>query len=273
MIISFSAGQSSYFLDVNAVHQGPNSASSVNKTDRKRVQIRHVESLSFPSFCSSGHAFPQVEFRTSEMTEDFFCTEMLEVNGSVLLARGCCSSSPDVYRRSSSASASAFHVPSARSALKILSVKDKRTHKRKGLPVPTTDIDTKERSYLGLASVVRLPVLLQEQPRQRVVLDVGVSKEADLLGDNGGRKEDVRALEGEKEEGVSPKERARRDKISRANAGRIPWNKGQTWSEEMKLKIRERTSLAMKDPLVKQRSLVARQRRRWISELSEFHSP
>ncbi|XP_006842720.2 uncharacterized protein LOC18432555 isoform X2 [Amborella trichopoda] len=46
-------------------------------------------------------------------------------------------------------------------------------------------------------------------------------------------------------------ERLRRMKISKANKGNVPWNKGRKHSPETLRKIRERTKLAMQDPKVK----------------------
>ncbi|XP_039130382.1 uncharacterized protein LOC120266792 isoform X3 [Dioscorea cayenensis subsp. rotundata] len=46
-------------------------------------------------------------------------------------------------------------------------------------------------------------------------------------------------------------ERLRRRKISEANKGKVPWNKGRKHSAETIRRIRERTKIAMQDPKVK----------------------
>ncbi|ONK76474.1 uncharacterized protein A4U43_C03F28340 [Asparagus officinalis] len=47
------------------------------------------------------------------------------------------------------------------------------------------------------------------------------------------------------------KERLRRTRISKANKGNVPWNKGRKHSPETLQRIRERTRIAMQDPKVK----------------------
>lgn len=49
------------------------------------------------------------------------------------------------------------------------------------------------------------------------------------------------------------KEEERRRKIGLANKGRVPWNKGRKHSAETRLKIKQRTIEALKDPKVKKR--------------------
>ncbi|XP_077236513.1 muscle M-line assembly protein isoform X2 [Tasmannia lanceolata] len=55
------------------------------------------------------------------------------------------------------------------------------------------------------------------------------------------------------EDSIEPDEREklRRMKISKANKGNVPWNKGRKHSAETLRRIRERTKLAMQDPKVK----------------------
>ncbi|KAG1366998.1 hypothetical protein COCNU_13G007880 [Cocos nucifera] len=50
---------------------------------------------------------------------------------------------------------------------------------------------------------------------------------------------------------IDDKERLRRIKISIANKGNVPWNKGRKHSAETLQRIRERTRIAMQDPKVK----------------------
>lgn len=52
---------------------------------------------------------------------------------------------------------------------------------------------------------------------------------------------------------IPEKELSRREKISRANKGKVPWNKGKHMSEEMKAKISQRTYEAMQRPDVRER--------------------
>ncbi|KAF8379351.1 hypothetical protein HHK36_028785 [Tetracentron sinense] len=47
------------------------------------------------------------------------------------------------------------------------------------------------------------------------------------------------------------RERLRRMRISKANKGNVPWNKGRKHSAETRKRIKERTKLAMQDPKVK----------------------
>lgn len=52
---------------------------------------------------------------------------------------------------------------------------------------------------------------------------------------------------------VSEKEMNRREKISRANKGKVPWNKGKNMTEEVKAKISQKTYEAMQRPDVRAR--------------------
>jgi hypothetical protein len=62
-------------------------------------------------------------------------------------------------------------------------------------------------------------------------------------------------------EGVGDKERTRRMKISAANRGRTPWNKGRSLPESVREKIRQRTFEAMQRPDVRARMAEANQHR------------
>ncbi|KAK1308451.1 hypothetical protein QJS10_CPA09g00024 [Acorus calamus] len=55
----------------------------------------------------------------------------------------------------------------------------------------------------------------------------------------------------EDSDGLDDKEKLRRLRISKANKGNVPWNKGRKHSAETLQRIRERTKLAMQDPKVK----------------------
>lgn len=50
---------------------------------------------------------------------------------------------------------------------------------------------------------------------------------------------------------LDERERLRRMRISKANKGNIPWNKGRKHTPETVQRIREKTKLAMQDPKVK----------------------
>ncbi|KAJ6706182.1 NUMOD3 MOTIF FAMILY PROTEIN EXPRESSED [Salix purpurea] len=56
---------------------------------------------------------------------------------------------------------------------------------------------------------------------------------------------------GEDSMALDDKEKLRRKRISNANKGNMPWNKGRKHSPETLQKIRERTKLAMQDPKIK----------------------
>ncbi|KAJ1288159.1 hypothetical protein BS78_02G068900 [Paspalum vaginatum] len=65
----------------------------------------------------------------------------------------------------------------------------------------------------------------------------------------------IELLTKEEEEGedVDERERLRRMRISQANKGNTPWNKGRKHSPETLQRIRERTRIAMQDPKVKKK--------------------
>lgn len=71
----------------------------------------------------------------------------------------------------------------------------------------------------------------------------------------------VERAEHEVPEGVGDKERTRRMKISAANRGRTPWNKGRSLPESVREKIRQRTFEAMQRPEVRARMAEANQHR------------
>lgn len=64
----------------------------------------------------------------------------------------------------------------------------------------------------------------------------------------------------------SEKEISRRMKISAANKGKVPWNKGKNMSEEVKARISQRTYEAMQRPDVKERMKKANEHRAPHSE-------
>lgn len=90
----------------------------------------------------------------------------------------------------------------------------------------------------------------------RVVADVGpalaLDRGAEAVGIQFPR-EDEEVLRHEEEDAVDERERLRRMRISQANKGNTPWNKGRKHSPETLQRIRERTRIAMQDPKVKKK--------------------
>ncbi|XP_039049506.1 uncharacterized protein LOC120190497 [Hibiscus syriacus] len=58
-------------------------------------------------------------------------------------------------------------------------------------------------------------------------------------------------IPGDSDEELDDREKLRRRRISKANKGNTPWNKGRKHSTETLLRIRERTRLAMQNPKVR----------------------
>ncbi|KAJ0074746.1 hypothetical protein Patl1_33870 [Pistacia atlantica] len=63
---------------------------------------------------------------------------------------------------------------------------------------------------------------------------------------------------------LDERERLRRMRISKANKGNTPWNKGRKHSAETLQRIRERTRLAMQDPKVKMKLANLGHAQRWV---------
>ncbi|CAE5960154.1 unnamed protein product [Arabidopsis arenosa] len=78
----------------------------------------------------------------------------------------------------------------------------------------------------------------QKENEQSSSLSSASSKSSNGSGDDG-------------EEQVDDREKLRRMRISKANRGNTPWNKGRKHSPETLQKIRERTKIAMQDPKIK----------------------
>ncbi|ESQ30035.1 hypothetical protein EUTSA_v10011340mg [Eutrema salsugineum] len=83
----------------------------------------------------------------------------------------------------------------------------------------------------------------QKENKQSYSLSSASSKPSE---DRNGSSEDGEALEQ-----VDDREKLRRMRISKANRGNTPWNKGRKHSPETLQKIRERTKIAMQDPKIK----------------------
>ncbi|KAL6854328.1 hypothetical protein ACP4OV_019231 [Aristida adscensionis] len=90
----------------------------------------------------------------------------------------------------------------------------------------------------------------------RVVADAGPALARDAVGIQFPTGEGVGRVAGsveEREEDLDERERLRRMRISQANKGNTPWNKGRKHSPETLQRIRERTRIAMQDPKVKKK--------------------
>ncbi|RCV45017.1 hypothetical protein SETIT_9G420000v2 [Setaria italica] len=85
----------------------------------------------------------------------------------------------------------------------------------------------------------------------RVVADAGPALALAL--DGGADAVGIELLTEEQQEDVDERERLRRMRISQANKGNTPWNKGRKHSPETLQRIRERTRIAMQDPKVKKK--------------------
>ncbi|CAI5515171.1 unnamed protein product [Closterium sp. Naga37s-1] len=122
----------------------------------------------------------------------------------------------------------------------------------------------------------------QAEEHEGSVTEWGADEEAeDAEGEGGSEEESEGEWEGEEGEdggerdgdgnGDGGKEAIRRERISEANRGRVPWNKGRRWSDgerhegggergrgeaggqKVRARIRERTKVAMSDPSIRAR--------------------
>jgi len=112
-------------------------------------------------------------------------------------------------------------------------------------------------SHFQRRRVLRLAPPLRRDGAVRVVADAG---SAVALDRGGGAveiqfptEEEGAAGNEEDDEAVDEREKMRRMRISQANRGNTPWNKGRKHSPETLQRIRERTRLAMQDPKVKKK--------------------
>ncbi|KAK1694216.1 hypothetical protein QYE76_010913 [Lolium multiflorum] len=112
-------------------------------------------------------------------------------------------------------------------------------------------------SHFQRRRVLRLAPPLRRAGAIRVVADAGPA----LALDRGHgaveiqfpTEEEGAAGNEEDDEAVGEREKMRRLRISQANKGNTPWNKGRKHSPETLQRIRERTRLAMQDPKVKKK--------------------
>ncbi|XP_058107138.1 uncharacterized protein LOC131250816 isoform X2 [Magnolia sinica] len=88
------------------------------------------------------------------------------------------------------------------------------------------------------------------EPKLLVQRGDGLGKDYDLQSGPDSIQRTLRSLRDDTNE-MDEKERLRRVRISKANRGNVPWNKGKKHSAETLRRIRERTKLAMQDPKVK----------------------
>ncbi|XP_062204930.1 uncharacterized protein LOC133906975 [Phragmites australis] len=86
----------------------------------------------------------------------------------------------------------------------------------------------------------------------RVVVDAGPALAQDHAAHGMGIRYPMKEEVGG-EEDLDERERLRRLRISKANKGNTPWNKGRKHSPETLQRIRERTRIAMQDPKVKKK--------------------
>ncbi|KAJ3703450.1 hypothetical protein LUZ61_007155 [Rhynchospora tenuis] len=71
---------------------------------------------------------------------------------------------------------------------------------------------------------------------------------------------------------LDEREKLRRTRISRANKGNIPWNKGKKHSPETLQRIRERTKIAMQNPKVKMKLVNFGHAHRFVESINYFHT-
>ncbi|KAJ8755806.1 hypothetical protein K2173_024351 [Erythroxylum novogranatense] len=113
------------------------------------------------------------------------------------------------------------------------------------LQLPKT-VDPHRRSKLWITAVTTLEpkCLVSEEDGSKIYKDIQLDADSDSS---------VAQVESSNSEWVDldDRERLRRIRISKANKGNTPWNKGRKHSAETRQKIRERTRLAMQNPKVK----------------------
>lgn len=139
------------------------------------------------------------------------------------------------------------------------SINVKRYHSRRhhhGVPLPSqmnfkqaTRTLHKSQTLIPKASVAQSnrPAFTSEERSSGSILTFSYS--APLVSREGEDADGGRAF-GSSDD-VDSRERLRRERIARANKGRVPWNKGRRHSPETIAKIKERTKVAMLNPKIR----------------------
>ncbi|XP_058078811.1 uncharacterized protein LOC131227113 [Magnolia sinica] len=104
--------------------------------------------------------------------------------------------------------------------------------------------------HLEMRNTVIVNAVVTFEPKYLVQSEDGHTQDCDWQS---GSNSDSRMFDSLSEDSseMDEKERLRRMRISKANKGNVPWNKGRKHSAETLRRIRERTKLAMQDPKVK----------------------
>ncbi|XP_039009226.1 protein SON-like [Hibiscus syriacus] len=104
-----------------------------------------------------------------------------------------------------------------------------------------------QENHCGKLQIRAVATLKPKCPKQD-----GHSNKSQLGGNSSPSSTRLEPLEmGDSDDEVDEREKLRRMRISKANKGNTPWNKGRKHSAETLQRIRERTRLAMKNPKVK----------------------
>ncbi|KAE8722909.1 peroxisome bioproteinsis protein 2 [Hibiscus syriacus] len=106
-----------------------------------------------------------------------------------------------------------------------------------------------QESHCGKLQVRAVATL---EPKCSIPKQDGLNNKLQLVGDSSPSSTQPEPLEtGDSDDELDEREKLRRMRISKANKGNTPWNKGRKHSAETLQRIRERTRLAMQSPKVK----------------------